>query len=147
MEGDDMKGLVKGPQRRRAGLLATIVMLVSVTAVVLGQGTAGANSYKPFSVNICTADYTSCPPGSPPVVAPGGSPSVTATITDKTTKGGGLQIGSVNLTAPAGVTITSAQIVNGAPITAKCGGTTPAGTSCITTDGTLLELRSLSVAP
>jgi hypothetical protein len=134
-----------------------------MVAVVAGQGSAGAASNKPFAVNLCAAptgtpapgDY--CPlGGTPPVIAPGSAASggvgstaapLEADFKDETTKGGGLTIGSINLTAPSGVTLSSAMFVQGSQITATCGSSTPATTSCISADGTELELRGLNVAP
>jgi hypothetical protein len=154
----------KGFHRGRVGALASIAMLASVVAVVAGQGSAGANSFKPFAVNLCAAptgtptagDY--CPlGGTAPVVAPGSAASggvgstaaaLEADFKDETTKGGGLTIGSINLTAPSGVTFGSATFVVGnSAITATCGSSTSATTSCISADGTELELRGLNVAP
>jgi hypothetical protein len=70
--------------------------------------------------------------------------SLAATITDETTKGGGLTIGSVNLTGPSGVTVISASL--GATTIGPCTATTSGTTSCISAAG-VLELRGLNVAP
>lgn len=140
-----------GSLRRRGGVLAAVAILGSTAVVVLGQGSAAATSNKPFSVTLCAADGQSCSPGNAQVVAPGSASgttpapvSLTATITDETTKGGGLTIGSVNLTAPAGVTITAANYLGSL---GTCTSATPATTSCISADGSTLELRGLNVAP
>ena len=130
-------------------MLASIVCLGSVLAVVAGQGSAGASPNKPFGVVICAPGQT-CSPGNPPVVSPGSAPgttptpaSVTAVVTNETTKGAGLRIGSADLSAPSGVEIVSASI-GGATIGA-CTRATPKGTSCNT--GSVLELRGIQVPP
>lgn len=157
-----MNSGAKGFRRWRVGGLASIAIVASMVAVVAGQGSAGAASNKPFAVNLCAppsgtatvGDY--CPlSGGAPVVAPGSAAggvgstaaALEADFKDETTKGGGLTIGSVNLTAPSDVTFGSASFVGGSPITATCGGSTSATTSCISADGTTLELRGLNVAP
>ena len=133
----------------RVGVLASILCFGSVLAVLAGQGTAGAKPHKPFGVVFCAAGQ-SCAPGSPPVVAPGSAPgttptpaSITAVITNETTKGAGLRIGSANLSAPSGVTIVSASI--GGSTIAACTRSTPRGTSCTT--GSVLELRGIAIPP
>lgn len=145
----------KGFRRWRVGVLASIAIVASTVAVVAGQGSAGATANKPFSVVICYFGQPSqgCPAGSPPVVSPGTSgtsaTSVTATITDETTKGTGLTIGSVNLTAPSGVTPSDVKIASASfnGTLASCTTSTPATTSCISQDRTTLELRGLNVPP
>ena len=142
-----MNRRTEGPRRWRLGLLGSIACLGSVLVVVAWQGSAGAASKKPFGVVIC-APGQSCQRGAPPVVSPGASSSapasLTAVITNDTTKGGGLTIGSANLTPPSGITVVSAS-VGGAAI-GPCTATTPATTSCIT-DASVVELRGLSVRP
>lgn len=152
-----MNRRIRSFRRWRVGALLSIATLTSAAVVVAEQGSAAATSNKPFAVLICGAgaDSQTCSPGTPQVVAPGSASggvnstlaSVQATITDETTKGGGLTIGSVNLGAPSGVTITSASFSPSGPAIAPCTTTTPATTSCISSDGSTLELRGLNVAP
>jgi len=132
-----------------------ISCLGGALAILVGQGSAGAASTKPFAVVICSPSYQApnfCTSGNPQVISPGltnpANPTVVANITDETTKGAGLTIGSVNLTAPTGVTITSASLGTppGTPI-AACTSTTPTSTSCIASGGSVLELRGLNVPP
>ncbi len=144
-----MKRRGEGRRRWRVGLVASIACLGSVLVLVTGQGSAGANSNKPFAVVIC-APGQSCSPGSPPIVAPGPAPgmtrtpaSLTAVISNETAKGAGLRVGAVNLTAPAGVTVVSASI--GGTAIGNCTPKTPKATSCLT--GSVIELRNLDISP
>ena len=105
-----MNRVAKGFRRVRVGVLASIAILASVVAVVAGQGSAGANSLKPFAVNL--AHHQPAPrPRAPtarwaaaPVIAPGSASGgvdstawlLEADFKDETTKGGGLTIGSVD---------------------------------------------------
>ncbi|MDE3130299.1 MAG: hypothetical protein KGL16_04035 [Acidobacteriota bacterium] len=150
-----MNRRTKSFRRWRGGALVSIAMLASAAVVVAEQGSAGAASNKPFGVLICGTgtDSQTCAPGAPQVIAPGSATggassapaSLQAIITDETTKGAGLTIGSVNLTAPAGVTISSASFSPSGPAIDACTPTTPTTTSCFA--GGVLELRGLNVAP
>src|SRR5579875_3752094 len=144
-----MKRRAESLLRWRVWMLISAACFGSTVAVVAWQGTAAATSNKPYGVVICTAGQT-CPPGSPPVIAPGSaagttpSPdSITAVITNENTKGAGLRVGSVNLSAPTGVTIVSASI--GGTAIVGCTANTPKTTSC--NSGSVLELRNINVAP
>ena len=118
-------------------------------AIVATQGSAVANTVRPYGLVIC-APGQSCPPGSPLVLSPAPPAgttqtpqTITATFTNENPKRSLLPIASANLTAPSGVTIVSAAIGNNTI------GVCPAKwpwISCIS-NGTTLELRSLLVPP
>lgn len=146
-KGGVMNRRTERPRRWRVWLLAPIACLGSALAVLAWQGSAAAAPQKPFGVVIC-APGQSCQRYSPPVVSPGASSStpatLTAVITNQSTTGSGLTLGSANLTPPSGFTVVSASL--GGTAIGPCSATTSPRSSCITTAG-VLELRSLDIPP
>lgn len=98
------------------GLVVTIALAVLALAAV----SAGAST-KPYSVVL-----------SPAAVASGDRAAVAATFTNKARQ----ELGSANLTAPAGYQVVSAELATGAPATATA-----------TVSGATVQLRNLALAP
>jgi hypothetical protein len=124
---------------------------LAVTAIFLGglavaEPAAAANSYKPYSIVICTTDET-CTPSQPAVVAPGSAPgttptpaTMTATLKNENPGGSTIALGSANLTAPSGFVVAGTTLP---PCTALS--TTACAT--IASGGSVVQLRNLGLAP
>ncbi len=110
-------------------------------AAAIGAPTASAASNKPYSLVICALGSSeTCTPSpsssaNSPAAVPVGATSVTmtATFTNENKPGSGIQLGSANLTPPAGFTVSS-------PSVAGC-------SSCASVSGNVVQLRGLGVSP
>jgi hypothetical protein len=110
--------LIRGRLIRRFGVAAALIALV---ASAFAAGGFAATTTKPFKVDV-----------SPHSVAAGSSTDFTATITNEASP---QQLGSANVTAPTGFTVTGASILS------KPAGTSPTATQV----GNVVQLRNLAL--
>jgi hypothetical protein len=131
------------------------VLLVPLNAVV----PAGASTtvLKPYSLVICAfgTDETCAPNPTSNANQPAGVPAdqsgfpataavpMTAAFLNENKVGTGINLGSANLTAPAGFTVSGASF--GGATLAPCTPSTPSTTSCL--NGNTIELRNIDVIP
>lgn len=120
-----------------------VAALAVLVAPLLSAAPAGASAFKPYSIVICAPGETcTAPPsagsavGSAIVPPSAADQTMTATLTNENKLGTGLQVGSANLTAPAGFTVTNATY----PGCSSC-------TATILANGSLVELRNLNLIP
>jgi hypothetical protein len=122
-----------------------ILLLAPVLALAFA---AQANAaFKPYSIVVCAygADEACTAPANDAAAVQIGATGVpmTAMYVNHNKPGSGINLGSSNLSAPAGFTITTAS-VGGGPALPSC---TPATTTNCLSNGTTVQLRSLGLAP
>ncbi len=118
-----------------------VAALAALAATLLSAAPASATAFKPYSIVICAPGETcTAPPsassavGSAIVPPSAGDQTMTATLTNENKLGTGKQVGSANLTPPAGFTVNSA--------------TYPECSTCTATIvGNVVELRNLNLIP
>jgi len=112
-------------------MLGAAVVLVASAALTATAGTTGVSAATPSGT---CADTSKCfALVLSPATVPASSPStITATATNESPAGTGQQLGSMNITAPAGFTIRSV---------------TPPTTGSATVVGNVVQLRNLAIAP
>lgn len=124
------------------GLYATWAILVAgILAILTLATTARAASNKPYSLVICAfGSDESCAPSptssdNRPAAVPSGAGGVpmSATFTNENKGGTGIQLGSANLTPPAGFTVLAASV--------------PGCSGCAAVANNVVQLRGVGVPP
>jgi hypothetical protein len=110
-------------------LPVVIGLAAAAAALVLAGSASTASTTKPYTANICAGGSGPCAaPSTPPTLAGGSTTTVNLTIANQASN---QSLGSANLTAPAGFTVSD---VSGAP----------SGSSA---SGVLVKLRNLNIGP
>jgi hypothetical protein len=124
------------------------ILVAAILAMLTLTTTAQAAANKPYSLVICAlgTSETCAPNPTSATDQPAGVPagqtgvSMSATVLNENKAGSGINVGSMNLTPPAGFTVTTASISAVAPFVCP-------STCSATVAGNVVQLRGMAVPP